>query len=56
MSLTYAKRAAANDFGYDGFARQSCRKATDPQLHQRFRIQLYTLDEFRAFLQQTLAR
>ena len=44
--------AAANDFGYDGFARQSYHKSSDVALYQRFRIQLHNLDEFCAFLRQ----
>ena len=48
--------ATNNEFGYDGFARQSYRKGSNPQLHQHFRTQLHSLDEFRTFLKQTLAR
>jgi hypothetical protein len=43
--------AANREFGYDGFARQSYRKGS-----KQFRIQLHSIDEFRAFLKQTLAR
>ncbi len=48
--------ATTNEFGYDGFARQSYRKASNPKLHERFRVQLHSMDEFRAFLKNTLAR
>ena len=48
--------SANNELGYDGFARDSYRKALRPDLHQRFRFQLHSLDDFRTFLSQTLAR
>lgn len=48
--------AAQNEVGYDGFARDSYRKSTIPDLHLRFAQQLKSIADYKQFIARYVAR
>lgn len=48
--------AAAREFGYDGFARNSFRKLPSRDLSQHYRVQLRSIDDYAVFVRTHLER
>jgi hypothetical protein len=47
---------AMREFGYDGFGRNSFRKSELPDMSQRFRIQIQSLEEYACFISSHMQR